>query len=78
MSIFGHNPHEHLREPTELFIDNDVLYSRERTTTQGNPIGMPMFVLATISLIKRINQGVDQIWYADDATGMPTFRDGGM
>ena len=58
-------------EPTELFVDGDVLYSREGTT-QGDPLAMPMYILATIPLIKRklcqnLND-VSQVWYADDAS----------
>ena len=58
------------REPTELFVDGDVLYSREGTT-QGDPLAMPMYALATIPLIKKLRQNwndVSQVWYADDAS----------
>ena len=45
-----------------------VLYSSEGTT-QGDPLAMPMYALATIPLIKKL-QSVDvkQVWYADDAS----------
>ena len=58
------------RAPTELFIDGDVLYSREGTT-QGDPLAMPMYALASIPLIKKLHCHIDdvnQVWYADDAS----------
>ena len=54
------------RDPTKLFIDGDALYSQEGTT-QGDPLGMPMYALATVPLIDSLNAPVDQVWYADDA-----------
>ena len=58
------------RAPTELFIDGDVLYSSEGTT-QGDPLAMPMYALATIPLIRKLHSlqdDVSQVWYADDAS----------
>ena len=51
------------RVPTELFVEGG--------TTQGDPLAMPMYALATIPLIKRLKSNTKQIWYADDvaATG---------
>lgn len=58
------------RAPTELFVDGKVLYSSEGTT-QGDPLAMPMYALATIPLIKKLHHhlvDVSQVWYADDAS----------
>ena len=58
------------RAPTELFVDGEVLYSSEGIT-QGDPLAMPMYALATIPLIKKLQchlVDVSQVWYADDAS----------
>ncbi len=57
------------RAPTELFVDGDVLYSREGAT-QGDPLAMPMYALAIMPLVRKLQScsgDVTQIWYADDA-----------
>ena len=54
------------RSAAGLFIAGDTLLSEEGTT-QGNPLAMPMYALATLPLIKHISGGVTQIWCADDA-----------
>lgn len=55
------------RAPTKLFIGGDALLSQEGTT-QGDPLSMPMYALATLPLIRNLDSSVDQTWYADDAT----------
>ena len=57
------------REPSELFIDGQVIWSEEGTT-QGDPLAMPLYALATIPLINRLSSVSDtkQVWYADDAS----------
>ena len=56
-------------EPTELFLDGQVLWPEEGTT-QCDPLVMPMYALATILLSDQLSgiQDVIQVWYADDAS----------
>lgn len=66
------------REATELFVDGTVLFSEEGTT-QGDPLAMPMYALATVPLISRLGESseVVQVWYADDASaagGLSSIR----
>ena len=66
------------REATELFVDGIVLYSEEGTT-QGDPLAMPMYALATIPLINQLGDpsNIIQVWYADDASvagGLASIR----
>lgn len=47
------------------------LFTREREgTTQGDPLAMPMYAVATIPLIKNLPDSVTQVWYADDASAL--------
>ncbi len=64
------------RAPTKLFVDGSVLYSREGTT-QGDPLAMPMYALATLPLIKELKsiKNVKQVWYADDASSTGKIKD---
>ena len=57
------------REPSQLLVDGQVLWSEEGTT-QGDPLAMPLYALATIPLINRLSSvpDVKQVWYADDAS----------
>ena len=53
------------------YVDGDVLLFQEGTT-QGDPLAMPMYALATIPLIRKLKNSVNdvnQVWYADDASG---------
>ena len=66
------------KEPTELFVDGQVLWSEEGTT-QGDPLTMPMYALATILLIDQLGgiKDVTQVWYVDDASAassVPSIR----
>ena len=59
-------------------MDGTVLFSEEGTT-QGDPLAMPMYALATIPLISRLGESSDvvQVWYADDASaagGLSSIR----
>ena len=62
------------RAPTKLFIDRDALLSQEGTT-QGDPLGIPMYALATIPLIRKFTASVKQIWYADGAAATGKITD---
>lgn len=65
------------RNPVSLFIDNEVLYSQEGTT-QGDPLAMAMFAVATVPLInilRSVTSSLKQIWYADDATAGGAIQD---
>ena len=64
------------RAPTELFVDGDAILSQEGTT-QGDPLAMPMYALATIPLIKKLhgNYMYKQVWYADDAAAVGRIVD---
>ena len=57
------------RNDAELFVDGSTLLSQEGTT-QGDPLAMPMYALALLPLIEKINpdSSVVQTWYADDAS----------
>ena len=62
------------RAPSDLYIDGEVILSQEGTT-QGDPLAMPMYALATIPLIDQLPRNVTQIWYADDACAIGSVAD---
>ena len=49
-----------------LFIKDDTIYSQEGTT-QGDPLGMSMYDLAIVPLIKKLPTSLRQTGYTDDA-----------
>ena len=54
------------RAPTELFVNGSSILSQEGTT-QGDPLAMAMYALATIPLIRKLPYDVLQAWYAENA-----------
>ena len=69
------------RAHSDLYIDGEVLYSQEGTT-QGDPLAMPFYALATVPLLSKLSDAVNQTWYADDAaatgkvSGLRSWWDG--
>ena len=53
----------------QLFIDGETILSEEGTT-QGDPLAMAMYAIATVPLIHQLDasSSVRQVWFADDAT----------
>uniref|UniRef100_A0A1X7TK22 Reverse transcriptase domain-containing protein n=1 Tax=Amphimedon queenslandica TaxID=400682 RepID=A0A1X7TK22_AMPQE len=49
----------------------DVILSKEGVT-QGDPLSMFIYAVATVPLIRKLNQisGVTQLWYADDSSAI--------
>ena len=62
------------RAPTELFVDGDTILYQEGAT-QGDPLAMPMYALATIPLIKKLDGNYKQVWFADDAAAVGRIVD---
>ena len=63
------------RIESSLFIGKDTLLSKEGTT-QGDPLAMIMYAVASVPLINKLSSidGMKQLWYADDATGIGTVN----
>ena len=53
-------------KPSSLFVGGECIVFKG--TTQGDPLAMAIYVLATVPLIKTIyTEASHQIWYEDDA-----------
>ena len=62
------------RQPSFLFVGGEVLISKEGTT-QGDPLAMPMYALATVPLLTKVGtKETTQVWYADDAAAGGKFN----
>ena len=59
-----------------MFIDGEVVTSREGTT-QGDPLAMAMYAIATMPLIRILDydKTTQQIWYADDSSAAGSIPD---
>ena len=59
------------RFDNSLFIDGECIGSREGTT-QGDPLAMCMYAVATVPLIDELEgvASVSQYWFADDASAL--------
>ena len=57
------------RCPSDLLVDGDIILSQEGTL-QGDPLAMPMYGLATIPIIRKLDGICEQIWYADDSAAI--------
>ena len=64
------------RSHSSLFINGDCILSKEGTT-QGDPLAMSMFAVASIPLINELDESsnVKQFWYADDATAVGDLKE---
>ena len=64
------------RKDPELFVGGTTIHSKEGTT-QGDPLAMPMYAIALLPLIKKVNPhcSVTQAWYADDASATGHLSD---
>ena len=59
--------------PTRLFVTGQGEISSREGTTQGDPLAMSMYALATVPLIRKLHSTVpdaSQVWFADDATAV--------
>ena len=63
------------RAPIRLIVTGSGEIASTEGTTQGDPLAMAMYALAITPLIHQLSSrcsGVQQVWFADDATGAST------
>ena len=58
MSSFSNRPINTYRHPSNLVLNDHILKSVE-STTQGDPLAMIMYALATVPLIKCLQNSAD-------------------
>ena len=66
------------RVPVRMIIAGSGEISSTEGTTQGDPLAMAMYALATLPLIRQLQDTtptVQQVWYADDATSAGSCLD---
>ena len=63
--------------PSRLFVAGGGEIASQEGTTQGDPLSMPFYALATVPLIQHLqkeHRDIRQIWYADDSGGGGRLR----
>lgn len=60
--------------PTHLFLGGKSIIAHEGVT-QGDPLAMPFYAIATVPLIDRLPGHVSQVWYADDAAAVGNLNE---
>ena len=63
--------------PSKLFVSGGGELMSEEGTTQGDPLSMPFYALATLPLVRRLqnmHESVRQVWMADDSAGAGRLR----
>ena len=66
------------RAPVRMIIIGSGEISSTEGTTQGDPVAMAMYALATLPIIHQLRHSfptVQQVWYADDATSSGSCSD---
>ena len=65
------------QRPSRLFVSGGGELQSEEGTTQGYPLSMPFYALATLPLIHHLQKEhpvVRQVWMADDSAGAGKLR----
>jgi hypothetical protein len=58
------------RRPSRLFVTGGMELESCEGTTQGDPLAMAMYAVATIPFIHTLHGILSQVWFADDAQGV--------
>ena len=65
-------------KPSKLHCEDGTYILSQEGTTQGDPLAMAMYAVATRRLLDKLKDkvpGVKQVWYADDCTGAGQLRE---